>query len=47
MSKQELGLMKQLEQKDRSSSEEFLLLYLKTLHDKSDYITGYQEDSQK
>lgn len=47
MSEQELGLMKQLEQKDRSPSEEFLLLYLKTLHDKSDYRTVHQEDAQK
>jgi len=47
MSKQELGLIKQLEQKDRSPSEEFLLVYLKTLHDKSEHMTAHQEEVQK
>lgn len=47
MSKQEQGLMKRLEEKDRSPSEEFLLLYLKATHDKADYMTAHQEEVQE
>ena len=46
MSKQELVLMKQLEEKERSPSEEFLLLYLRAQQGKVDSVTTHEEDIQ-
>jgi hypothetical protein len=45
MSEQEQGLMRQLEVKERSSSEDFLFLYLKTQQEKIDNKTIRKEST--
>lgn len=45
MSEQELGLIRQLEEKERSPSEDFLILYLKTQHEKIDYKPVRKENT--
>ena len=45
MSEQELSLIKQLEEKERSPSEDFLILYLKTQYEKMDFKPAHKENT--